>query len=1026
MKRATRKFLSAFLALSMVLAILPVLAPQTAYAADANNLKSTIDSYTGGEGASGRLYASVSGSTVTVTGSMSNVSETLTLNIDEGMTVNWTANIESTEVFSPVNPDDAERLLKVLPLIALDGAGSFVVSGSSAITAHYAVALRAASDATVSITVKDTARVTTTGTSNSGNVTIQLCRTIETYGDVKVEDNASLEAYNATVIYAQGAASQVTISGGTLQNNATHYSNPVVHALGESSKVTVCGTGEVHAYTQNGYAVSAKGDVEVSGSAKISAVAGGSAVSVSGNGSEVSVYGGTITGVGSAIDGGISSATVVTIDGGSVTSTGSKAISISSSPGSSATISGGTVGNGTADGNSTYTAISAHTVNVSGGTVYGYTTSSFGVIFGTNVNISGTANVQSRVDGARAIYGGFVDITGGEVSATTGGAVYNSSDGGFVTVSGGRVFSYAGTIRSTSGEGVLNFYNFCYDDSEKLGFTGATGTGMVIGWNKAAWHTSYTAGDSVDIVKSPDAATAVWAKSGAEHGIFYENGSNVGFIPLAVTVTGAADPAPELSAGTAARTGETQASIGFTTSEAGTAYYKAVEKGAAAPGFDASGWTPLGAVSGTVTGKSVTLTAGAKDIYVVVEDISGNASDALIIVVGSAPPVVYAIALDVTDTYTFPSALEGYGAQAEKPVAVSNTGNQATGPLTISLSGSGADSFILSKTSMTDIATNGGDSFTVTPKDGLATGTHTATVMVSGGNGISESFAVSFTVGARSIPVSGITVSGGSGIIVKNGTLQLSVSVLPTDAANKAVTWSIVSGNSYASVSPSGLVTAIANGTVKVRATAQDGSGVYGEKTINISGQSTGGNGGGGYTQPAESTGTVYNHVSQPSATVWLSGSGFSAGDLLVTETLTKGGDYNALIQLAEKGDILRVYDISLKSGKRQDGGAMHLTFALGAGYAGQSFTLVHKKADGTFEYLYATANANGQVKFGPLYELSPFMLVKGTLLYLPTDQILNVPKTGESSGTLPFALLALAALCGMGAVLYRKKQTRA
>lgn len=65
-------------------------------------------------------------------------------------------------------------------------------------------------------------------------------------------------------------------------------------------------------------------------------------------------------------------------------------------------------------------------------------------------------------------------------------------------------------------------------------------------------------------------------------------------------------------------------------------------------------------------------------------------------------------------------------------------------------------------------------------------------------------------------------------------------------------------------------------------------------------------------------------------------------------------------------------------------------------------------------------------MKFGPLYELSPFMLVKGTLLYLPTDQILNVPKTGESSGTLPFALLALAALCGMGAVLYRKKQTRA
>ena len=138
---------------------------------------------------------------------------------------------------------------------------------------------------------------------------------------------------------------------------------------------------------------------------------------------------------------------------------------------------------------------------------------------------------------------------------------------------------------------------------------------------------------------------------------------------------------------------------------------------------------------------------------------------------------------------------------------------------------------------------------------------------------------------------------------------------------------------------------------------------------------------------------------------------------MLVTEALTRGSDYNAFLKLADKDDILRMYDITLKSGKKA-GTAMHLTFALGSEYAGQAFTLVHKKADGSFEYFHATADAKGHVKFGPLYELSPFMLVKGTL---PQTGI-GIPKTGDKSNALPYALLALAALCVTGAVVYRRK----
>jgi hypothetical protein len=99
-----------------------------------------------------------------------------------------------------------------------------------------------------------------------------------------------------------------------------------------------------------------------------------------------------------------------------------------------------------------------------------------------------------------------------------------------------------------------------------------------------------------------------------------------------------------------------------------------------------------------------------------------------------------------------------------------------------------------------------------------------------------------FTSTASSIPVSGITVTGTSGataISTNQGTLQLSASISPTNATNKSVTWSIQNGTGQGSISTSGLVTAISNGTVSARATAIDGSGVSGTLAITISNQTT-------------------------------------------------------------------------------------------------------------------------------------------------------------------------------------------
>lgn len=85
------------------------------------------------------------------------------------------------------------------------------------------------------------------------------------------------------------------------------------------------------------------------------------------------------------------------------------------------------------------------------------------------------------------------------------------------------------------------------------------------------------------------------------------------------------------------------------------------------------------------------------------------------------------------------------------------------------------------------------------------------------------------------IPVTGITVTGAGGRdSVKAGdTLQMQAGISPDNAASKEVTWSIKSGNG-ASIDAAGLLKAAAAGIVIVRATAQDGSGVYGEKTITI------------------------------------------------------------------------------------------------------------------------------------------------------------------------------------------------
>ena len=90
------------------------------------------------------------------------------------------------------------------------------------------------------------------------------------------------------------------------------------------------------------------------------------------------------------------------------------------------------------------------------------------------------------------------------------------------------------------------------------------------------------------------------------------------------------------------------------------------------------------------------------------------------------------------------------------------------------------------------------------------------------GRGVVGSLVI--TISSQTIPVTRIEVGNTKGeatITTDNGTLQSNVSNLPTNATNQTVFWCPLANNTgQASIGTTGLVTAIANGTVTARATA--------------------------------------------------------------------------------------------------------------------------------------------------------------------------------------------------------------
>ncbi|PZR23434.1 MAG: hypothetical protein DI539_03160 [Flavobacterium psychrophilum] len=136
-----------------------------------------------------------------------------------------------------------------------------------------------------------------------------------------------------------------------------------------------------------------------------------------------------------------------------------------------------------------------------------------------------------------------------------------------------------------------------------------------------------------------------------------------------------------------------------------------------------------------------------------------------------------------------------------------------------------------------------GSEFATIDENGLVTAVANGvvTVRVTSNTDATIYDEVEIVISNQYVAVTALTVSVADDaeavITTAQGTLQLEATITPADATNANVTWTIVSGNEFAAIDENGLVTATSNGTVTVRATAQDNDTLFDEIDIVISNQ---------------------------------------------------------------------------------------------------------------------------------------------------------------------------------------------
>ena len=239
--------------------------------------------------------------------------------------------------------------------------------------------------------------------------------------------------------------------------------------------------------------------------------------------------------------------------------------------------------------------------------------------------------------------------------------------------------------------------------------------------------------------------------------------------------------APTLSSGSATRDSETAATVKFTSDEAGSYYYAVVESGASEPEIDTTGaGTSCDTTEQTIS--LTTLTAGAKDIYIVAKDAAGNVSGKLKITIPAYIQPSYGISASPAALNFGSKTVDYTEAPAAQTVTLTNTGNQN---VTVNLPTSTNYIITAGEGFTNDTATlapNGTASFTAQPKTGLGAGDYSETLTISGSNSTSASVKLSFEV--LDTYTLTVNLNGGSG--TTTGGEYTEGTAVPIDAGSRS------------------------------------------------------------------------------------------------------------------------------------------------------------------------------------------------------------------------------------------------
>lgn len=122
-----------------------------------------------------------------------------------------------------------------------------------------------------------------------------------------------------------------------------------------------------------------------------------------------------------------------------------------------------------------------------------------------------------------------------------------------------------------------------------------------------------------------------------------------------------------------------------------------------------------------------------------------------------------------------------------------------------------------------------------------ATGSN-GVVTIIGASKVNAAFSqtIVISISGQNVSLTGLQISSNAGRVInsKNGTMQLTASYAPSNATNQNLNWTI-SNNTFASVSGTGLVTALADGVVTVTAKSQANSLLGASFVITVSGQTS-------------------------------------------------------------------------------------------------------------------------------------------------------------------------------------------